>query len=282
MLSIIRQDKKLLFGLIGFVSGMLGALIADILTFTLPDAQPYIIGIISVAVWAGLFSAIIATGLYWAIDVYGHRKTSWPVLLTKSIPIGFIAGAVSGGIAQAIYGPFSMALSDTWVHFLFQSACWGLAGLILGWGLSRAIPNMGAQRAVIAGAIGGLIGGAGFLIASDFLTATPGRMLGVGILGASLGLCLIIVEERYRTAYIEVHWAPNEVSKFTLGSIPIYIGGGGEDDIYVHGLQHHAMSLVSERGKVTGIYKVTGEQKELSNGSSIKFGKVEMIVRMNR
>jgi hypothetical protein len=105
-------------------------------------------------------------------------------------------------------------------------------------------------------------------------------MFGVGILGAALGLSLILVEERYRSAYLEVHWAPNESSNFTLGSLPIFIGGGSEDDIYINGIPPHAMSLWLERGKVKGTYHVTGENKELQDGNPIKLGKVEMFVRM--
>jgi hypothetical protein len=139
---------------------------------------------------------------------------------------------------------------------------------------------MGSQRALIAGLIGGFIGGIGFLLSGFFIPETLGRMFGIGILGAALGMCLIIVEERYRSAYLEVHWAQNESSKFTLGSIPTFIGGGEEDDIFVYGMPQHAMSLWLERGKVKGLYNVTGEHKELQDGNPIKFGKVEMIVRV--
>jgi hypothetical protein len=277
MLSQIRQDKKLLFGLLGFGSGALGGLVAEI---TGPDQKgTYVISLISVALWAALAAMVIAIGLYWAINVYSHRKTDWPVLLKKAIPAGLVAGAISGSVAQAIFGLLQFQ-SGSLMQLTFQAGCWGIMGCLLGLALSFSIRNLGALKAIIAGAIGSFIGGFGFLLSGIFIPATLGRMFGIGILGAALGLSLIIVEERYRSAYLEVHWAPNESSKFTLGSRPISIGGGSEDDIFVYGIPHHAMSLWLERGKLKGIYHVTGEHKELHDGSPIKFGKIEMIVRI--
>jgi hypothetical protein len=275
MLSQIRQDKKLLFGVLGFGSGALGALVAEIIPH---QKDTYFNLILFTGIWAALAAMVIAIGLFWAIWVYNRRQTDVWDLLKKAVPSGFIAGAVSGGIAQAIFG--LTQFPNVWTQFIFQAGCWGIWGCILGWSLSYSIPNMGSKRALVAGAIGGFIGGIGFLISGIFITETLGRMFGIGILGAALGLSLIIVEERYRSAYLEVHWAPNESSKFTLGSIPIFIGGGGEDDIFVYGIPHHAMSIWLERGKVKGTYHVTGEHKELHDGSPIKLGKVEMIVRV--
>jgi hypothetical protein len=275
MLSQIRQDKKLLFGLLGFGSGALGALVADIVPH---QRDTYFSLILLTGIWAALAAMVIAIGLFWAIRVYNRRQTDLWGLLKRAVPSGFIAGAASGGIAQTIFG--LTQFPDVWTQFIFQAGCWGIWGCILGWSLSHSIPNMGSQRALVAGAIGGFIGGIGFLLSGIFIPETLGRMLGIGILGAALGLSLIIVEERYRSAYLEVHWAQNESSKFTLGSIPIFIGGGGEDDIFVYGIPHHAMSLWLERGRVKGTYHVTGENKELHDGSSIKLGKVEMIVRI--
>jgi hypothetical protein len=272
--KIIGQDKKYLFGLIGFISGLLGALVAEI---TIRPGTSYVFQVFIVALWAGVFATVISLGLHWAIDVYSRRKTNLGVLLKKAVPMGFIAGAVSGVIAQSIFGLNLYYVP--WIDFAFRAVCWGILGCILGAGLSYAIPNLGMRRAVIAGVSGGVIGGVGFQLVSLFFPETLGRMLGVGILGLALGLCLVIVEERSRSAFLEVHWAPNEISKFTLGSIPIYIGGG-EDDVYISGIQHHAMSLVYQKGKVNGMYYVTGDKKELSDGSRIKLGKVEMFVRI--
>jgi len=279
-LSFLRRNKQLLFGLLGLIGGIIGALIAEPIELYFNSAIPraYFILILQVILWAGLAAAFISAGLHVAIKVYNRRTIEWWPLAKKSIPAGFLAGAISGGIAQAIFGltPFS----DVFIQELFRAVCWAIFGAILGWRLSYSIPNLGVKKAVMAGLGGGFIGAIGFIIVSGLLVQTLGRMLGIGILGAALGLALVIVEERYRSAYLEVHWARNETSKFTLGSTPIYIGGGGEDDVFVYGIPHHAMSLVYQQEKVKGVYIVTGERKELHDGSRIQLGKVEMFVRI--
>jgi len=273
---IIGQDKKYLFGLIGFLSGVCGALISEI---AIRGSATYFIQVLLVALWAGIFAAIISLGLHWAIDIYSRRISSFQILIKNSLPMGFFAGAVSGGIAQAIFG--LNLYNVPWIEFGFRAVCWGICGCILGAGLSYAIANLGLRRAFVAGGAGGLIGGVGFQLLALFLPEMLGRMFGIGILGLALGLCLVIVEESSRSAYLEVHWAPNEISKFTLGSKPVYIGGG-EDDVYISGIPHHAMSLVSANGKVNGVYYVNGDKKELSDGHRIKLGKAEMFVRIVR
>ena len=103
-------------------------------------------------------------------------------------------------------------------------------------------------------------------------------MLGIGIMGAALGLCLVIVEERSRVAYVEVHWTPDEVSYFTLGSTPIFIGAG-DSDICVPSVVRHAMSLVIEGGQIIGTDHTKGKKKQLLDGNHINIGKIDMVIR---
>ena len=282
--SGIKQNKKMLFAVIGFLSGSLGGLIAGATDLFMPygSTGPLVILILLTSIWAGLFSAVIAVGLYWAIDVYSHRLITWPRLLNKGIPVGFIAGAISGAVTQIIYGPIAILIPNDLlgllVGLLFQCACWGLLGLILGWRFSKAIPNLDAHRAIYAGFIGGFLGNFGFQIVAIFVPDILGRMLGIGIMGAALGLCLVIVEEISRVACVEVHWTPDEVSYFTLGSTPVFIGAG-DSDIYVPTVVRHAMSLIIEGGQIFGTDHTKGKKKELFDGNHITIGKIDMIIR---
>lgn len=270
----LSQNKKVLFGVVGFVGGAIGALLGEIV----PNMGTSVIVILTTGLWMGLAGMIISVGLFWATRIYNRSQPDPRDLFEKSVPSGFLAGLVSGAFAQTIYA--LPDISDIFLGLFFQAACWGLLGGILGWRLSRSNRNLGAGRAAIAGAIGGFVGGWCFIIIGEFIPEVLGRMLGIGILGAALGLSLILVEERYRPGFLEVHWAKNESSEFTLGSTPLHIGGGSEDDIFINGIPPCAMSLWMDHGKVKGTYHVTGDSKELHDGNPIKLGNVEMFVRI--
>src|SRR5690606_39132548 len=101
MISKIRQNKKMLFVALGFVSGAFGALLADIFNVSNND---YIANIFSTAIWAGVFSIFISLGLLSAIQIYNRKTPDWLTVIKKAIPIGLIAGVLSGGFAQLIFG----------------------------------------------------------------------------------------------------------------------------------------------------------------------------------
>jgi len=276
--SGIRQNKKVLFWLFGFVGGMLGALISESIFVIAPAKKTFFVGIFTTALWAGLFSILIATGLFYAIETYSRRNVDWVVLFKKSIPAGFISGVVSGSIAQVVFALIQNLSSNVIILIFFKSACWGILGLILGWWLSKSIPNLSTNRALSAGFIGGFFGGALFIIAGALLDLLPGHMLGVGILGAALGFCLVIVEEQSRSAYLEVHRGSNDTSYFTLGKTPVFIGAG-DSDIYVPTVGNRAMSIVIEGGQIIATDHTKGKKKQMADGSHITIGKIDMVIR---
>jgi hypothetical protein len=141
---------------------------------------------------------------------------------------------------------------------------------------------LGAKRGVVAGALGGSLGCIGFLIAMKHLGSSAplvvGPLLGIGFLGATLGLAVIIVETCFRAASLEILWAPKEATSVTLGPKPVYLGGG-DDHIYVRGLPEHAAGVVLEEGKVQYIDQKTSKKTELRDGSKIKIGQIEVMVK---
>jgi len=163
-------------------------------------------------------------------------------------------------------------------ELILRSMCWGLMGAILGWRLSAVVPNLGISRGVVGGGFGGGVGGIGFLITCSFFQETFGRMVGLGILGAALGLAITVAEVLFRQVSLEIRWAPNETTSVTLGTKPVYIGGG-DDHAYVAGLPQHAASVVLEQGKIQYIDSATGKRTDLKDGSKIKIGKIDLVVR---
>jgi len=277
-MASLRQKKRLLFGGMGFMGGLVGALAAELASPGGISGGSAIWMVGGVAIWGAVFATGILLGLTWALEIYAGRKGLSAAKLRGALVSGLVAGAIAGGVAQAVF----MAHNFTGMgRFFFQSGCWGIAGLILGWRISGSIPNLGAGRAALAGLIGGWIGGMGFLIVSGLLAEVLGRALGIGILGAALGLAMVIVEELCREASLEVIWAPKEITTLSLGARPISIGGG-DDHVYIRGLPQRSATLQLEEGRIQYTDTATGKKTEFRDGSRIKIGKIEMVVHAKK
>lgn len=277
-MASIRQNKKLLFGGMGFIGGVVGALLSE-LTSPGVSRVSVLARIWGAGIWGAVFAAGILVGLIWALEIYSGRNRPSLNKLGGAVLSGLLAGAIAAGIAQAIFSAHQFA--SFFALFVFQSGCWGIAGGILGWRFSRSIPNLGGGRAALAGLIGGWIGGMGFLIVSSLFAEVLGRALGIGILGAGLGLAMVIVEELCREAALEVIWAPKETTVLSLGARPISIGGG-DDHVYVRGLPQRSATLQLTEGKIQYTDTSTGKKTEFRDGSRIKIGNIEMVVHAKK
>lgn len=273
----MRQNKHLLFAGMGFIGGVVGALVADMVTpGGVGGSVIRVVG--GVVIWGAVFASGILIGLTWALEVYAGHKRPSAKKLKGAVFSGLLAGAFAGGIAQAVF----MVHHFTGIgRVFFQSGCWGLAGAILGWRLSRAIPNLGSGRAALAGLIGGWIGGLGFLVVSALLAEVLGRALGIGILGAALGFAMVIVEALFREASLEVVWAPKETTVLSLGPKPISIGGG-DDNVYISSLKPRVATVQLLEGKISYTEIATGKKTELHDGNRIKIRKVEIVVHAKK
>src|SRR4029077_4383574 len=108
---------------------------------------------------------------------------------------GAVAGALSGGAAEAIYG--SHVTVEYWREILFRPICWGIMGSLLGWRLSAVLPNLGAGRGLSGGALGGILGGVGFLFTGVLFPQFLGRIIGFAVMGTGLGLALVAVDSLF-------------------------------------------------------------------------------------
>lgn len=269
----MRNRKHLLFGTMGFFGGVLGALLAEVVSA--PRVGGFFSLLFHSALWVAAFSSILALGLFWAGEIY-HRRPIWsPKTVGRALLVGAVAGLISGGVAQALY---SVPLADGWARdYIFRSSCWALMGGILGSRLSTVVPNLGKWRGACAGAVGGGVGGVGFMMVASSLAEAPGRALGIGILGLALGLAVVVVEELFREAYLEIIWAPKETTTVTLGERPVFIGGG-EDEVFVGGLPEHAGGVVIDGGRIFYIDGSSGNRTAFRDGSRIQIGRIEIVV----
>ena len=268
----MRNNKKLLFAMGGLLGGMAGALVGE---FVPGLGENLVSHVIYTAIWSLFGGAFITVGLFAAGEYYNRRPFTLEIY-RKGLLSGALAGAISGFIAQSVYS--FQGDPNFFNQVIFRSICWGIMGALLGWRLSTVVPNLGLNRGVIAGAVGGFIGGICFLITSALFVEMVGRMLGLGLLGAALGVAVVAIEEIFRAARLDVIWAPKEITSITLGPKPIFIGGG-DDHIFVAGLPQHALGVVLEGGKIQCLDNSSGKRSDLKDGSRIKIGTVEVVVR---
>lgn len=268
----MKHNKRLLFLVCGFLGGSCGALVAELV----PVFGHDFLGMaLRVAIWSGVTASLMTAGLFAAGEVY-HSKPFASSIYGKGLVTGLLAGGMAGFVAQSVYSYSDH--SNFFGGVVGRSLCWGLMGAILGWRLSAVIPNLGSGRGVLAGALGGFFGGVSFLLICLLLPELLGRVTGLGILGAALGLAVVAIEEAFRSASLEIIWAPKEITSVTLGSSPVYLGGG-DDHIYVKGLPQHALSVVLKNGQIQCANHTSGSHNFLKDGSRIKVGKIEVVVR---
>ena len=272
----MRNNKHLLYAGLGFLGGACGALFAELV----PQSSKSALGMVfQTGLWSAASAALLTLGLFSAGEIYNRRPWLSPIILRKALPAGAIAGVIAGAVAQAVYSVnIDSAVAREWI---LKPACWGLMGALLGWRLSSAIPNLGISRGIGGGAIGGFLGGLAFVVAAGFLPETLGRMIGIGLLGAALGLAIVVIEALFRAAYLEVIWGPKEVTCITLGATPVFIGGG-DDHVRVVGLPQNAASVVLNQGKIYYTAKADGKRIELKDGSKLQIGSITIAIKAKR
>lgn len=132
-------------------------------------------------------------------------------------------------------------------------------GLLLGWRMAAKIPNL--ERSSVAGWCGRRfhrrfgLSHRGYGAARVHRTHDGGRGVGDG------ALAIVLVEQWFRVASLEVKWALKETTTVNLGSRPVMIGGG-DDHVYLTGLPEHAMSVVLEQGRIFVTEVASGRRTE--------------------
>ena len=294
-LKHLQKDKRQLFAFVGFASGMAGSLFSEFNPLS-SQAEDGFLLIVHTAVWTAMFAGPIAYGLFWANSVYFRRRFAMKAQV-RAIVCGIFSGMISGGIAQAV---FNLEIESGFLKgVVLRTFCWGLMGMLLALGLTRAIPNLKTRHGALGGFAGGVVGGIAFLavaIAATLLIAgvgdpmaeepppmiwlvdTIGRLLGIGLLGAALGLSIVIVESIFREASVEVQWGPHENTFLNLGAQPVTIGGGPEDNIYVRGLGAAHARIEFTEGQVMYVESATATATPLKEGSRLEIGVLTLVI----
>lgn len=277
-LGRLKSQKWLVFALMGLLGGAAGAFFAELAPGAADNAKFAEVAV-KTGIWAAMAACLLATALFWANDIYNrHRfgpKSAQRGILTGGIG-GFLAGCVAEGLFQKLQ---SDDMGDATLYIVY-SGCWAVLGLLLGFSFSRSVPNLSIWRGILAGVVGGAIGGFGFVSLSgiEMFPDMVARMVGIGTLGFALGLAIVVIEAVFREASLEVVWAPNENTFFNLGAEPIYIGGGDDDQVYVRGLAPRFSHIVFSDGAVEYVETESQKRTPLRNESSLQIGTLKLVV----
>jgi len=221
-------SRGLQFGIWGAFGGCAGSLLTELLIpqFWAETNTSAVSIAVEVGIWFGIIGICIAIALLIGHSKYLKKKTQVKKALLIGSPVGLIAGFVAGAIAQGIY----TAVGPTEV---LRIICWGIAGGLLGLGLSVRVPNLGILRGFAGGCIGGLIGGSLFVVFTLLVNQILGRLFGVAAIGFFIGLMIVLVEAVLREAWLVVHWTPTEYKTISLGRQPIILGSSDDSHVYL-------------------------------------------------
>ncbi|AFZ50010.1 hypothetical protein [Dactylococcopsis salina] len=286
ILTSIKENsaQALQFGGWGALGGAIGSLLAELISWD--NSTSFVEIIISVGIRFGVIGGLISIFLLMGYSSYLKRGWRIGESIKKGILPGVLAGFIAGAIAQSTYtiiGPTE----------LLRVICWGIAGGLLGLGLSFRIPNLGKIRGLGGGGIGGIIGGILFIFISFLLGEVIGRLLGISAIGFLIGLMIILVEAAFREAWLVVKWSANEQKTLSLGSEPILLGCADNAHIYLRQDQGYTpitakvyldqnqifMQYNSDYGEKKGMKKLI---HKLQNGDKRKLGSVSLEVKRTK
>lgn len=268
--------KTLIFGFAGAIGALTGDGISEF--FVNVETQNYLENLLHVSLWTGIISLSIAIGLLVAQNVY-FKKSVFSQSMINAGFRGILTGALAGGLAQLVFS-YTSIISET-VEIISRIICWGIFGLGTGWGVSLFVPNYHKKAAMIAGFVGGSIGGAIFRFTFTLLPVIAGRLIGVAMVGLFIGLMISYIEELLREAWLTVEWSKDEKVFISLGTKPIILGSSSEADVYLpKGKNYPPITAIIrlENSKVIIENNINKQRTELRNGSRIGLGVIEVIV----
>ncbi len=212
---------------------------------------------------------------------------------SRAASLGTLAGAVGGAVGllvgELILGTFQGGLVG-------RAVSWSVLGL--GIGTSQGVASKSGAKltfGVIGGTIGGFVGGFLFEAIRDLFgnRYDLGQGLGAVVLGAGLGICLALVEQVLRRAWIEVKSGRQEGRTYLIDHKSCTLGLDEHVEIGLFGdlsvARKHAMIESTATGyylkneSVSGETRVNGGPiqgpKLLVNGDMIELGKTRLVFR---
>jgi Inner membrane component of T3SS, cytoplasmic domain len=268
------------------LAGGLGALFGLYLYVELVQAE-------SVYVRDALAGLLIGGSLGVCLNAYGPLRDGAWLKLARAVAWGASASALGGAIG--------LVAGEQVIGWL-QGGLWGRAlswaVLGLGIGLGQGLADRSREKlfyGLLGGGLGGLIGG--FLF--EWLRVAMGnrpdlsQALGIVILGAGLGLCLALVEQVLRRAWVQVQSGRQEGRIYLLAHPRCRLGLDERAEIGIFGdsavARRHAEIEVTPEGYVLkhlapqASTRVNGspvaDRQPLKDGDRIELGHTLLLFR---
>jgi hypothetical protein len=220
------------------------------------------------------------------------RDGAW-LRLARSATWGAIAGAAGGAIGLVL-GEF--VLGGFQGGLIGRAVSWAILGL--GIGVSQGLAYRSRQRLIfglIGGGLGGFIGGYLF----EWLRVGLGNRydlsqgVGMVILGAGLGLCLALVEQVLRRAWVQVLRGRQEGRTYLLANKKSALGLDERAEVGLFGdpavARRHAVIEVvggeyvlqdlDEKGRTKVNGNPVHDPRRLNDGDRIELGQTLLVFR---
>jgi hypothetical protein len=268
------------------IAGALGALFGLYLYVELVEAR-------SVYLRDGLAGLLIGGSLGFFLNAHGPLRDGAWLKLARAVAWGATAAAVGGAIGL-MAGEMVIGLLKG--GLMGRALSWAVLGL--GIGLGQGLADRSRER-LIYGLIGGGLGGflGGFLF--ELLRVALGdrfdisQAVGIVILGAGLGLCLALVEQVLRRAWVQVQSGRQEGRIYLLGHRSCRLGLDERAEIGIFGdpavARRHAEIESTAAGYVLhhradrATTRVNGrsvtDHHPLQDGDRIELGRTQLLFR---
>jgi hypothetical protein len=165
--------------------------------------------------------------------------------------VGFTGGFISSMLAGLVYAPLnhlaeaqmgsgSMTTLGFTIQMTGRSLAWAMAGLAMGLGQGIALRSKRLlMYGLLGGVIGGLLGGLAFdpidllLLGPHKPSAHWSRLIGLAVIGASVGGLIGVVELLARDAWLRMTQGPLAGKEFLLFKDVMNIGSSPKSDLYL-------------------------------------------------
>jgi hypothetical protein len=245
----------------------------------LPPLRPGWPMVVVVSLWTAMLAVGVALALIVGQNHYLRRRLLGVTEALKGTAGSIGAGLIAGALGQLLFQSGAHFAS---LELVRRVAAWTFLGGLLGLGMTLFVPNLKIWRALVGGAVGGLVGGFGFLAGAGMLADFAGRLLGAASLGFFIGVMIALAEQLACNACLLVHWGPKETTTVNLGPERVILGSSSEAHIYLPKEKGFppVTGLVSfTGGKVEFENKVSGQNHVLQNGSKLQLGTVVIEVK---